>query len=128
MKNQFIGIMFHAGQTIFGLRCNLEPDTALSLNNKWETVSIAFNEATKKWIVNGVLPSKDYRAFKQELDIAMLEYKQVTDNMRLELMRMDNICYTTTELKNMSSKFIRMVYAEPRTIPDYMLNIVDCCD
>ena len=120
--------MFHAGQTIFGLRCNLEPDTALSLNNKWETVSIAFNEATKKWIVNGVLPSKDYRAFKQELDIAMLEYKQVTDNMRLELMRMDNICYTTTELKNMSSKFIRMVYAEPRTIPDYMLNIVDCCD
>ena len=116
--------MFHAGQTIFGLRCNLQPLTALSLDDKWETVSIEFNETTKKWIVNGVLPSKDYGAFKQELDIAMLEYKQVTDNMRLELMRMDYFGFTTTELKNMSSKDIIMLYVNPV----YTTCITDLCN
>jgi hypothetical protein len=118
MKN-FIGFMWHAEHAIFGMRCNLEPDTAISLDNKWATVNIKFNETTKMWMVDGVLSTKEWYTFKVELDTAMYEYQMSTLKMRMELSKANNLHYTSTDIKRMSNKRIRQVYAANAMHLDY---------
>jgi hypothetical protein len=122
------GTHFHVNHAIFEFRCNLEPDTAILLDCYSDSVIVRHNETTGLWIVAGVLPTKQYQDFKLKLDIAMLEYEQATNAMRIELMQTPDIFYTSSELKRMKPKRIRSLYKEPKFIPAYMNNIIDRCD
>ncbi len=110
MKN-LNGVRFHAAHAIFTFRTFIENDTAIALNNKWEHVHFTFSKTTKKWIIEGVLIGKQYWIFKQELDIAMLEYQQATIDMRMVLMTLPGNHWSTTHIKKMNHLHVRSKYA-----------------